>query len=61
MRTMRGFLAGIGSETTSDTFMEELHPENEEAIREAEARRKQEQLAKSLAALEKVYMMCALM
>ena len=52
-------MAGIGSETTSDTFMEELHPENEEAIREAEARRKQEQLAKSLAALEKVYRMCS--
>ena len=56
-----GFLAGIGSETMSDTWMEELLPENEEAIREAEARRKQEQLSKSLAALEKVYRMCSLM
>jgi hypothetical protein len=44
----------------SETWMEELLPESEEAIREAEVRRKQEQLARSLAALEKVYRMCSL-
>jgi hypothetical protein len=45
---------GIGSETVSDTWSENMLPESEAAIKEAEIRRKQEQLAKSLAAFEKV-------
>jgi hypothetical protein len=45
---------GIGSETVNETWEEMLLPETENAIREAEERRKQEQLSKSLAALEKV-------
>mmetsp|Transcript_35132 Transcript_35132/g.56756 ORF Transcript_35132/g.56756 Transcript_35132/m.56756 type:complete len:292 (-) Transcript_35132:8-883(-) len=45
---------GIGSETTSETWTEELTAENEAAIKAAEVQRKQAQLLKSLAALEKV-------
>jgi hypothetical protein len=45
---------GLGSETVSETWKEDMLPESEEAIREAEVQRKKAQLDKSLAALEKV-------
>jgi hypothetical protein len=45
---------GLGSETISETWTQELLATTEDAIKEAERLRKQEQLDKSLAALAKV-------